>query len=333
MTGQLITVDDLIQEVRSLLDEDNRISVTTEDDILPALNRGQNFAANILVRHYDSPLIKHTSITPVSGIEEYTLPEDALEQRITQVEIKVNQSFYELTRIDYGDVSFYETPSQVAIPDYYAVVENRIRIVPQANLTNNLRIWYAVEPPKLVAGQGRINVVNTTDNYVIVDSVGSDLTTEADQLNSYVNIVDAQTGRRKASYQIKSIQGNRINFKTIPARTTVLNTTIDTSISSLNINSDTTRQSVSIEPDDYICSIKGSAVPFLKHPFSNYVVQYAIAEIRRKLGGPADLEQRVLKELEQQVERSWVNRESDMRVKRINHNWLFATRRYYGNRS
>ena len=323
----------MVQEVRSMLDEDNRQSVTDDEDILPALNRAQGFAANILARHYDSPLIKHVSITPQSGVSEYNIPEESFEQRLNKVEIQVNQSFYELTRIDYSDVSFYETPSQVAIPDYYAIVENRFRIVPQANLRNQIRLWYVKEPMKMVKNQGRINQVNTTDNYVILDAAGSSLTTEADQLDSYVNVIDAQTGRRKATFQVKSINGNRINFKTSPARTTVLNTSIDTSISSLLLNNDTTTESVSIEQDDYLCLIHGSCVPFFKTPFTNYLVQYAVAEIRRKLGGPADLEQRVLDKLEEQVERSWVGREQDMRVKRVNQNWYFPIRRYYGNRS
>ena len=54
MASQIIAVNDLIDEVRSMLDEDNRTSVSDTADILPALNRAQNYAANILSRHYES---------------------------------------------------------------------------------------------------------------------------------------------------------------------------------------------------------------------------------------------------------------------------------------
>lgn len=334
--SQIITTDDLIDEVRSMLDEDNRVSISDNGDILPALNRAQNYAANILSRHYESPMLTWKTIQPVAGQEEYFIPEDAFEQRIEKIEVQVNNVFYPVKRIDYRDISLYENPtgSGSSIPYYYAVVANRFRLLPNSNSSYNMRVWYLKDPLPLVKSQGRINIVNAANNYVIVDSVGSDLSTEADQLNSYANIIDAQTGRRKATFQVQNITAGRIVFKSVPARTTVLNTPIDTDMQNLVINSDTDNQgpSVSIEPDDYVCVIKGSAVPFFKKPFSNFLVQYAIAELQRKLGGAADLEVRVLKDLEDQVERSWVGRESTMRVEKANNTWNAPVRRYYGPR-
>jgi len=334
MASQVITVDDLMSQVRSLLDEDNRASVTDAEDILPALNRGQNYAANILSRHYESPLLTKQDVTTINGQMEYDIPEDAFEQRLEKLEVRLNNVFYVMKRIDYRDISLFENKSSTSIPYYYVVIGTRYRIIPASNSTYPLRIWYLRDPMPLVEQQGRINVVNTTDNYVIVDSVGSDLTTEADQLDSYVNIIDAQSGIRKASFQIKNISGNRINFKTSPARSTVLNVNIDTDMTSLLVNTaDTEGPNVSIEPDDFVCVIQGACVPFFKKPFSNFLVQYAVAEIRRKLGGPAELEQRVLKDLEEQVERSWVGREQTLRVNKASGNWELPVRRYYGIRS
>ena len=88
-----ITVDDLIDQVRSLLDEDNIESVSDSADIIPALNRAQDYASNILARHYEAPLLKKVEITTVSGQEEYFIPEDAMEERIERVEVKVNNQF------------------------------------------------------------------------------------------------------------------------------------------------------------------------------------------------------------------------------------------------
>jgi len=337
MASQIITVDDLIDEVRSMLDEDNRSTVSDAADILPALNRAQNYAANILARHYESPMLRWKTVTPVSGQDEYDIPEDAFEQRIEKVEVKVNNLFYPVKRIDYRDISLFEAPqsSSANVPYYYAVVNNRFRVLPKANPTYPFRIWYLEEPPRLVKSQGRINIVNTSGNYVIVDSAGSDLTTESDNLNSYINIIDAQTGKRKASYQVQNISGNKITFKTSPTRTQVLNTAIDTGMTTLLVNEDADNQGadVTIEPDDFVCVIKGACVPFFKKPFSNFLVQYAIAEIRRKLGGPADQERQVLADLEEQVERSWVGREHTLRVEKTNQRWNTPIRRYYGGRS
>lgn len=332
-----LTVQNLIDDVRSMLDEDNRESIKTDEDILPALNRAQDFASNILARHYESPLLTKKTIAMVAGQDEYNLPEDAFEQRLEKVEVNVNQLYYPVTRISYRDLSLYETQGTTNIPYYYSVVGNKYRILPTGNDTYNLRIWYLKDPLPLVSPQGRINTINSASNYVILDSAGDELTTEADNLDSYVNIIDGQTGERKATFQVKTITGNKITFKTIPSRSSVLNLTIDTDMTDLEANKDDgsgeVKAQVNIEEDDFICLIHGTCVPLFKKPFSNFLIQYAIAEIRRKLGGPADLELRVLKDLEQQVERSWVGREQTLRVKKRSGNWDLPIRRNYGIRS
>ena len=336
MASQIITVDELISEVRSLLDEENRLSVTDDEDILPALNRAQNYAANILSRHYESPMLTKRDVTTISGQIEYSIPEDAFEQRIEKLEVRLGNIFYPMKRIEYRDISLFENKSSTSIPYYYCVVGHNYRIIPASNSRYPLRIWYLQDPLSLSKSQGRINVVDEDNNFVVVDSVGADLTTESDQLNSYVNIIDAQTGQRKASFQIKNISGNKITFKSSPGRTTVQNTPIDSDMTDLYLNDNSTEPrrnegaNFSIEPDDYISLINTSAVPFFKKPFSNFIVQYAVAEIRRKLGGPAELEQRILKDLEDHVERSWVGREHTRRVKKANGNWNLPVRRYYG---
>lgn len=331
-----ILVDDLIQEVRNQIDEDNKQSVTDNNDILPALNRAQDYAANILSRQYESPMLKKIEVTTISGQMEYSIPEDAFEQRIEKLEVRSNNVFYPMKRIDYRDISLYENKSSTSIPYYYCVVGNRYRLIPSSNSAYPLRVWYLEDPARLVKQQGRVNIVNTANNYLIVDSVGDSLTTESDNLDSYVNIIDGQTGQRKASFQIKNISGNKITFKSSPSRTTVLNIPIDTDMTDLAINNNSVDSrnnegpTYSINPDDYICIIKGSCVPFFKKPFTNFLIQYSVGELRRKLGMPTDMDQRVLKELEDQVERSWVGREQSLRVKKANRNWVLPFRRYYG---
>jgi len=332
MASQIITVNDLIDEVRSMLDEDNRTSVSNSADILPALNRAQNYAANILSRHYESPMLRWKTVDSVSGQDEYFIPENAFEQRIEKIEVKVNDLFYPVKRVSYRDISSFESPNTNSVPYLYTVIADKYRILPSSSGAYPMRIWYLEEPPQLVESQGRINIVNAANNYVILDAIGVDLTTVADNLNSYINIIDAQTGKRKASYQVQNINGNKVTFKTVPTRTTVLNTPIDTSMTTLLVNEDTDNRGpdINIEADDFICVVRGACVPFFKKPFSNFLVQYAIAEIRRKLGGPAEQEQKVLQGLEEQVERSWVGREQTLRVTRASGAWNSGGNNYYG---
>lgn len=319
MAGRRLTTTDLIEEVRSLLDESNRANVSDELDILPALNRAQDVAANILARHYEAPLLAYKSLQLTQGQSEYDIPEDAFEQRIEKCEVYITSVYYPVKRIDYRDITLYETPTRTNVPYYYAVIGTKFRLLPTPTAVYPLRIWYLKDPEVLVAPQGRITVLNTANNYVVVDQVGTDLTSAMDDLNSFVNIIDGQSGAIKGTLQIQSIAGNKITFKTVPSRSTVLNKTISTSLPA------------TIEQDDFLCTIHGSCIPVFKKPFSNYLIQFAVAEIQRKLGGPADIELKVRDELEKLVERSWVGRENYLRVQKRNRNWQVPSRRYFNN--
>lgn len=318
MALRRLVADDLIEEVRQQLDEDNRETLRDAEDILPALNRGQDFASNILARHYESPLLKTLNLPLVAGQQEYDIPEDAFEQRLEKVEVVLNSTYTPLKAISYRDISYYESPSNVNIPYYYCIVGNKFRIVPAPSGTYGLRLWYLRDPAPLVKQQGRITNINTTSNYVTVDSLGDDVSTDIDALESFLNIVDGESGNIKASLQVQSIAGNRVTFKTVPSRTAVLGKSIVGTL----VGAD-------VEKDDYICLVEGNCVPYLKKPLANFLIQYAVAELTRKLGGPADMEERVKKDLEEQVERSWVGREQTLRVKKVSRHWSYPARRYY----
>lgn len=317
-----ITVDDLVLQVRQQLAEENKESITDESDILPALNRAQDFVADVLVRFYPDPLLQHTQVTLTSGVQEYLIPKQALEQRLEKVEVLVNGLTYPIQKIDYKDVSLFETSLSKSIPLYWATVGNSYRLFPNVLATYPIRIWFMADPPKLVKQQGRINIINTAANYVVVDAVGSDLTTESDQLNSYVNIVDGVYGTIKGTLQVQNISGNKITFKTIPLRTLVLDTPV---INSLAIPTGT----LTINPDDYLCTVYGSCVPFMRKPVSNFLVEYSVAELRRKFGeADANLEEAVLKKFEEQVQHQWAGRSNAFRIQSRSNNWpIPSTRR------
>lgn len=329
MAGKVNTVDDLISAVRSLLDEENNASVDNDLDILPALNRAQDVAANILSRHYESPLLNYKIVSTSNNQAEYDIPEDAFEERLEKVEVEINSLYYPVRRIDYRDISLYETQGSTAIPYYYAIVGNKFRLLPTSNGTYSLRVWYNKDPLPLVTAQGRITKVDTTDQFLTVDAVGTDLTTENDNLNSYINIIDGQTGARKGSFQIKSLLNNRIYIKTSPTRSSVYNIPISSDLGTLVSDRDPSSV-ITIEPDDLVSVVAGACIPFFKKPFSNYLIQYAVADIRRKLGEASDMDERIKQELLQIVERSWVGREQSIRVSKRNDKWDLPVRRYFG---
>ena len=314
--AQVVTVDDLINDIRSMLDELNTLSIDDTRDILPALNRAQNYAASILAQDYEEPLLTMTEFSPTAGQSYYDIPEDAYESRIEKLEIVTTpNSAYQVKRVSFRDAHLYETTTTSAIPDAYMVQGNRYKLLPASNGTHTIRLWYPQQPMKMVKQQGRITSINTGTNSLFVDSIGSDITTETDNLNSYVHIIDAQTGDRKGTFQVKTISGNKITFKSTPTRSTVLNYTIDTDLASPTITTET------IAEDDYISVVHGSCVPSLQRPFTNFFIQFAVAECTRKLGGNAETEEIILQKLEKQIKLLGTGQEATSRIKRTNKNW------------
>lgn len=329
MAGRTKVVDDLISDVRSLLNEENQAAIEDDRDILPALNRAQDVAANILARHYESPMLVYKAVKLEPNQQEYDIPDDAFEQRLEKVELKNGPVYYPLDRIDYRHITLFETTSKINIPYWYCVIGNKYRLIPGPTNINSLRIWYLYDPLPLVKQQGRITKVDTTNNYILVDEAGDELTTESDQLNSYVNIIDGQSGLRKGSFQIKSIADNKITFKTSPTRSEVLNIPINTNLGDLVNNENIP---VTVNEDDYICVVKGTCIPFFKKPFSNYLISYAVAELSViKLGGDATMIGEIKSDLEKLVEHSWVGRESTLTVRKKNPQWQYTLHRYKNN--
>ncbi len=323
MARLLYTVDNLVSEVRSVIDEQNVDSVDTDTDILPALNRAQLFAFDIYARRYPEPILAYETLTLTGGTQEYTIPETVFEDRILKVEMLIQASSAgtssrEVQRVSYRDLTNYESASQTNIPYYYAIIGRKIHFVPTPTGTYNARIWYLRNPEKLVLPQGRITVANIAGNYVILDSTGSGLTTESDQLGSYVNVIDGQTGEVRTTLQIQSINDNKITFRSVPQRSTVLNRTVAGSFDATDL-----------ALDDYLCAVDGICVPYYGQPTSNFLVAYTAAEINRKLGNDNAREEEILKKFEQQVERTWIGRERQMRVQKRSQNWGVPTRRWY----
>lgn len=319
-----LTTEELIRNCREMLDEDNEANLT-DAAILDALNRAQDVAANILTRHYEDPMISSLEFTPAAGESEFEIPEDALEERLEKVEIRINGYYSPVDRVSYRDISNLEYDTGSTIARAYVVTGNRYRLLPGTSNTNPIRIWYSKSPLPLVKSQGRIigsGVDGSSRGYVTLDSIGADLSTSNTNLTNYVNIIDGDSGVVKATMQIVNIDSScdRVTFKATPDRASVLN------------KETTGTLPTTIEEDDYICLVTGTCVPFFKKPNSNFIMQRAVYDIKaNKLGEPTDAIARLDDQLQQQVERSWTGREKTLKVHGDNSNWTRLYRRRWRN--
>lgn len=315
------TVQDLVDQVRSQIDEDNTAHIRTIDDILPALNRAQDHAAEILARHYPDPLIKDYSFSLVAGQDSYIIPEDAMGERINKMDILVPGFPANLKRVSYNQIMEYETLGTVAIPYGYCVIGRNIRIAPKPSGVYAARMWYMQSPQPLVLPWGRITRVDTVNQSITVDSLGNSEdeqpTTVVDDMDSYFNIIDAQTGSIKATCQVLRISGNRVDIRTLVStdRPIVWGNTVVGAVDEAEL-------------DDYICPVGGSCVPILKNPFANFMIQFAVASMKRKLGDQSGAEDIVLKGFEEMVKSTWAGREQSQRVLKRSQYLSLPFRRY-----
>jgi hypothetical protein len=301
---KLYTVEEIATSVRARLDEMNRDSIDTERDILPALNRALEYAVDIYARHYPDPYIASTILPLINGQQDYEMPENVFEDRVVKVDLKGTTNYYQdIVRVSYRDLANFETEGSTATPFYYATLGRKLHVVPTPSGTYSLRIWYIQNPEQLVLPQGRVTVVNTTSNYIVVDSPGNQLTTESDQLESYVNIINSKTGEIRATFQIASIDDGRVTFRTSPSRGEVLGRPITSTLTALTASK-----------DDYICICTGICVPYLSSPTSNFLIQFAVAELARQLGVNGQEEEQVLQKFEDQVKKTWSGREPTTRI-------------------
>ena len=320
MARILYTVQNMVDEVRSLTDEENRDSLNTENDILPILNRAQDYAFDIYARRYPEPILGYQSLDLVSGTQEYDIPENVFEDRVLKIEVAIpNGTYREVGQIAYSDLTAYESNGRSAVPSYFAIIGRKLRFVPMPSGIYNARLWYLRNPERLILPQGRITTVNTGSNYVLVDTIGDALTTESDQLESYVNVIDGQTGEIKGSLQIQTLSDNRITFRTTPLRSTVLNRTISA------------MADLTIAADDYICLITGTCVPYYGRPTTNFLIQYAAADVAMKLGGDTNTTTALLDRFEKQLEKTYSGRQNTMRIQRKSRLWSSPTWRITNN--
>ncbi len=307
-----LTVDNLISQVRSQTDEGNDDNLTNPQ-IIELLNRAQRKAANIVSRKFESLFLRTTTITTTTS-QTYDIPNDAFGRRVEKVEVEQGSVNWNLKRISHHKRDQYMSSSQSTRPFYYSVRKNQIEVYPRPAIGISLVIFYVDRPEDLVEQQGRVTNVTTGSGTetVLVDSIGSDLSTSTTGFGAYANLIDYVTGDVKRTLQISALDStsNQITFKTSGlTRSTVLGRTVSTTIGD------------DIEPDDFICLVTGSCVSELDEAYQDYLILFAVVEARRRFSEDVTQDLGALKDAEKELEKMWVSREIQHRIRKANGYW------------
>jgi hypothetical protein len=284
----MLTTLDLVEAVISHIDTNNRESVTIADDILPALNRGWRNATDIMARRNDDLLIT-TAIfdaadlqLDVEGNYYLVIPEDAYQQRVTQVECK-NSTFpdwYTAELINAHESNRREDTSvrqrNLLINDTcYYYLGRKMVLNPKGVIdkVTAIRIRYIKRPLPLVLPQGTIQAIDIVNGNLTVDAIGDELSYSTAAAGNFINIINPLTGEVKSSHQILELNGGvQIRIRSIPTRTSHKSQTIVGTIPD------------SITLDDLICLSSGSCVPFIEEPATTLAIEQAVSDIKKKLG-------------------------------------------------
>ncbi len=306
-----ITSSDLLSQVRSQVDEANSESIS-DADIYAALNRAQRKACNVLVKHFPDLFLTYTTQALTAGTDTYDIPTGAYGRRISQILVLFNTLEYVLKRVMFSDLHKYTSASQTKLPGVYALKGRSYVVKPMPSSSVSLKIWYPAAPETIVAPQGRITSVNVASTYVLLDALGSGLTTSVAALGAYVNVIDASTGAIKATLQTASLTtaSSQVTFKTSGlSAATVYGRTVATAIPT------------TVAVNDYVCAVQGTCVPDLPDACLDFLIQYGVAEIRRRLGEPMQDENAMLAALESDVQTQWVNREIVSKITNRSRAW------------
>lgn len=312
------TVDDLVASVRVAIDEDETSDVS-DAAILQALNRAQMRAQRTAAKRWPDLFRAETEVV-VTG-RTTPVPTDAYGGLVTSVEVESGSAWFPLKAVEQSQIVHEDTAASTALPQWWAVQGRNLHIYPKAS-NCTLRIRYQRRLPQLVVKQGLIDSVTeggaSTDTRFYLDSVGSSLTTSTTSFGAFVNVVDPASGEVLGTYQVTAVGATYVDVGT-PTRTTAYEYTVTS-----GRQTQATIEAADLEypaQDDYVCSAAGTCVPPLGQDLADYLVQYAVVELKRRVGEDVAQERDRLKELESDLETLWAGRPAQKRVQRNNPMW------------
>lgn len=275
--ARVVSVDDLIQEIREQADEHNT-SVLTDAAIVRVLNRGLRFITSELARAWPEPLLARAVYSVVDYTREvgFPFPWDIFEDRATQVQTDTPNAPTPIKWRSYTQISSLDIrPASVMIPDAVYQRAGHFFLVPSPGPYDVL-LDYIRLPDPMTQAIGRINTVGVTYDSVTLDSSTMNLdlvSVSSDDRKSYVNLVHGMTGEILCTRQVQRIDGSKVTFRSVVTRGEIEGRVVAPSF-----------DGVDVEVDWYLCPVVGTCVPQHGQIFVNYLTQYAVAEIGRSLG-------------------------------------------------
>lgn len=309
----MLTVQELLNDVVSRIDINNRKSMTQEADLMPAINRawGRTVATIALKseEYFMATQVYDTISVGEDGDQFVLVPEDALHQRIMSVEYVwpsegVDPCWHKAQLINQQEAYKYRDLSTDLTEDITWFVMGRKLFLISSETILKVKVHYVKRPPSLVLPQGQIYAYDETQKLLVVSALGADLSLQISDAGNFINIVDGQTGDIKSTHQILSMDGTtKLYIRETPLRTNFRGLPLTGSFPA------------TLEIDDYICLGTGTCVVPFEDPVYSTLLEIAVAELDAKMGeGDKEVARRTLKEFEKKVDDLRINVPNRKRV-------------------
>ena len=276
-----------------------------------ALNRALQRLARLSVLHYPEMLKRTTDVTAVAGVIE--IPSLSQAYTSMQLDALVSAGVYRpLTYTSSVNTVGLESVNST-YPLYFTQQGSKLYLHPASATSTAVRLRYQLKPYSLVLEQGRITSFDVATGILYVDTIGSALSTNVSDRTCFFNIIDQFTGDVKGTFQINSLTAasGKIVIKTTSlGRSSVYGLSVSSALPS------------TVALDDYVCLASGSCMPLYFREYTDFLIQYAVNEIKRTYGTVAETDVYALRDIEDDVKLMWSQRPKGARVKANNPAWI-----------
>jgi hypothetical protein len=138
----------------------------TDAELITYADQAYREFYDLLINTFKDYVVKQTSITLISGQDEYALPADLLKLRLVRL-VGVSAKPLVLRKFNLEEISRL-TYSFFGYPVRYITYNHTIRMVPTPTNGGTIEMWYIPTATKITAANQSIEVYNGYDEYVAV---------------------------------------------------------------------------------------------------------------------------------------------------------------------
>lgn len=204
---ELLNIEKMVYKVRNGTQEiiDTYLH---EEDIISMLDDGLVDASAIIGIKYLNYISEEFTEDLIAGQYIYSIPDNALDERVEALRILYNNEYYELKEMMVDQEVHLLNLNTDVVPKYYIVKSSEVQIypTPTSSITNGL-IW--VYPKKLIGLDKQLGKITSIelnsrmyfDNFNYVDTEGLPRV----NINDYITVIDKNTGVDKYHYRVATI--------------------------------------------------------------------------------------------------------------------------------